>query len=191
MVHHVANFWLEGISASQFKVCFRESMYDKIGSHSPVNFHYLAFQRKRSTAVDAAGRSEAIAGGKTIVGTACQWISYGTTFLAKPTVLATANHHYAEQTTSPIEPQHDSLSLWVEKVQKNRFQVCVREDDGHDDKHPASVYVDWIVVAKRFTNQRVCEDAGTCANGVLIPRWQDRLQKITVVRVTRVTGSTQ
>merc|ERR1711871_910318 len=70
-----------------------------------------------------------------------------------------------------------SLSLWVEKVQKNRFQVCVREDDGHDDKHLASVYVDWIVVAKRFTNQRVCEDAGTCANGELIPRWQDRLQK--------------
>merc|ERR1711871_1159755 len=70
-----------------------------------------------------------------------------------------------------------SLSLWVEKVQKNRFQVCVREDDGHDDKHLASVYVDWIVVAKRFTNQRICEDAGTCANGVLIPRWQDRLQK--------------
>jgi hypothetical protein len=83
--HDAMFHWVEGITATEFKVCTEEG--DKFdGAHGAVNINYIAApQNKASAYFGASGRGSYI-GGATgqFTGKTCQRIPFGETFTRKP-----------------------------------------------------------------------------------------------------------
>jgi hypothetical protein len=118
--HDAITSWVESVQSTGFKACFTESAHSDRGAHSMVKFHFLAFEQGHFTALDARGRSAALAGGEKLIGRTCLWIDYGSTFLATPMVIATLNHHARTLTQGP----RNSMQGWVENVETSRFKYC-------------------------------------------------------------------
>jgi hypothetical protein len=140
--HDAITSWVEGITATNFKICTTESSYNAVGGHNPVTFNYIAFVAGQDYAVtDTHGRSGMLGGGATLVGTTCLTVPYDKTYATAPIVIASVNH-----ATYSNAGAHDSFVSWTGDVGLSSFKFCGRESNFNDGPHDGQTYVDWAVI---------------------------------------------
>jgi hypothetical protein len=154
--HHAMTSWIENINQKEFKVCFRETLFND-DAHLAFNFNYLAFTHSNpalwyGNQKHYAGAGRVPAGewklypkkrvnGKNVY-LNCKDVKFATPYIVPPTILVTANH----QNDYDLDwaKTHDALMTYVDDVYKTHFKVCTAELDRHDGKHAANVNFDWV-----------------------------------------------
>lgn len=157
ITHDALTFWLEDINQLQYRVCFRETMFND-DWHMPIHFNWIAFEHKNPNLwyrnqmpYSVAGRQASgewsvydkkKVNGKTVF-LNCKDVNFGKTFQTPPTVLVTANHY---KSTGVVDwgITHDATMTYMDDITTKGFKVCATELARHDGKHDPTMNWDWI-----------------------------------------------
>ncbi|XP_031571637.1 uncharacterized protein LOC116305805 [Actinia tenebrosa] len=150
-----ANIWVEDVTRSSFKVCLRElQSFD--GAHESIHANWMAFNSIQRPLFGEHGSINFPNTGMLLRKfnyAFCKDIQFELPYNKTPIVLVTANHSTAGGNLNPV---HNSMTQWVEQINKTGFRACVKEL--YVNKHdPLSV--SYAVLPD------VCEDGWSYFNG--------------------------
>jgi hypothetical protein len=151
--HNAIFHWVEGITATEFKVCTEEGNAFDGMHHVAVNINYIATpQNEVSAYFGASGRGSYIGGAtRPFTGKTCQRIPFGENFSRKPVsttnpltlpshqpispqnVMLSLNH--LDQSSTTVNAAKDGIVTWAEDITQVDFRVCAEEIDSYDSVH--------------------------------------------------------
>lgn len=172
--------WLERVSTTKFRVCFRETYHTPSGGAAvgdnmtePFNFNWMAVEDRNAELVAANRYRYSAAGMASSRGTwtdakddtgavkdagnvqhACKWLSYGQTFTSKPTVLVESKHNAVVSGQAVVDwaTQYDAPAVitFVNQVETTRFQVCASTLHRSNKAADETLQWNWIAFGPAF-----------------------------------------
>jgi len=152
--------WLEAVSPTQFRVCFRETWHTDDGFTDDFHFNWFAVENRNveiaahnQMAYSAAGMASS-AGLWTAAKAgrpeqhACKWLKFGRSFATAPTVLVESKHNVAVHggvVDWSNAPTHPATITYVNLVERDQFQVCA--STLHDSSADVDNALQWNWIA--------------------------------------------
>ncbi|XP_068699862.1 uncharacterized protein [Montipora foliosa] len=153
-VHDAAVTWVESVTHLNFKLCaLKAGRAERLTPDGGLTFvDYVAIQESPAGAI--AGHLQMPM--KWWDGTTCKTLDFQQGLFTKtPFVFLTAEH-------SVLGQKHDAATVWVENVNSEGFDACLREMQNFDGLHE-NITVNWIAyqtlqnAAKIGTNQQIVD----------------------------------
>ncbi|KAL9984804.1 hypothetical protein ACROYT_G007139 [Oculina patagonica] len=124
--HDASSVWVEDLTTTSFKICIRE-LQNFDGTHQSIHVDWMAFEelhrplfREHGSIYFANGNRPS----KEFNFAFCEDVVFIKHYNDSPAVLVSANH---STNGGNLNPAYNSISAWVEYINKTGFRACVKE----------------------------------------------------------------
>ncbi|KAL9984800.1 hypothetical protein ACROYT_G007135 [Oculina patagonica] len=124
--HDASSVWVEDLTTTSFKICIRE-LQNFDGIHQSIHVDWMAFEELHRPLFREHGSIHFANGNKPSKDfnyAFCEDVVFTKHYNDSPAVLVSANHSTNGGNLNPI---YNSISAWVEYINKTGFRACVKE----------------------------------------------------------------
>lgn len=137
-----ATLWTEDITKTSFKICIRE-LQNFDGHHQNISVSWMAYEylpRNTFAEFDSVYFPNGVSPKDSNNHAFCQNVTFKVNYMKRPAVMISATHN----STSGLLPDFNSITSWIENIDKNGFTVCMKEVHFKSVYDPVSIT--WVTM---------------------------------------------